>query len=137
MDEVVKFEYMKSNKSIFVQEETEYLQKSTVITLNDWNQLFSEQKSKYPGFLVTVLDRACQQVFGQKMTYELTDAVMAFQNNNSNIKKVGEVFLHNPSMFCLIFSLLTRSICPLQYLVQRSNFINSTTRTCSSKNKRT
>ena len=43
------------------------LHSNGIYKLNQWNQLSSEQKSIFPVFLVTVLDNACQQVFGQKM----------------------------------------------------------------------
>jgi hypothetical protein len=98
VSDVVKFEYTKSNKSQLVQKNINQLLSIDILTLNDWNQLSSEMKSKFPGFLVTVLDDACQQAFGQRMTYKLEDSVVAFQNNNSSIKKVGEVFLHNLSI---------------------------------------
>jgi hypothetical protein len=95
VSDVVKFEYTKSNKSRYFQEDIEFLEKNRVDTLNIWNQLSLEMKDKYRDFLVTVLDDACQQAFGQRLTYKLLDGVMAFQDNKGNIKKVGEVFLHN------------------------------------------
>jgi hypothetical protein len=63
--DVVKFEYSKSNKSRYFQEDIEFLMKNRD-TLNDWNQLSEEEKDKdgYPRMLRKIIDNACQQVFG-------------------------------------------------------------------------
>jgi hypothetical protein len=63
------FEYTESNKSQLVQKNIDQLFKDRICTLDDWDQLSSQQKSNYPDFLVTVLDNACQQVFGEFVTF--------------------------------------------------------------------
>jgi hypothetical protein len=39
LDEIVKYEYQESNKSQFVQEDIELLQKNRFVLLGDWKQL--------------------------------------------------------------------------------------------------
>ena len=45
------------------------LHSNGIYKLNQWNQLSSEKKSKYPDFLVTVLDKACMCYFTWKPVF--------------------------------------------------------------------
>ena len=71
MSNVVNDAYWKEYKGIaevnveqLANQHINQLHSNGIYKLNQWNQLSSEQKSKYTDFLVTVLDNACQQGFG-------------------------------------------------------------------------
>ena len=64
MGEIVNHEYTKQNMTEYIADTLSILRQNQIKTLAQWSQLSSEKKSKYPDFLVTVLDNACQQGFG-------------------------------------------------------------------------
>jgi hypothetical protein len=64
VSDVVNYEYIKQNTAEFIEDAYSILRQNRIETLAEWSQLSSEQKGKYPDFLVTVLDNACQKAFG-------------------------------------------------------------------------
>jgi hypothetical protein len=56
LEEIVKLEYQKSNKSEYIEEALEILQKNQLEFLGDWKKVTKEDKKKYPVGLKYLLD---------------------------------------------------------------------------------
>jgi hypothetical protein len=70
VSDIVRYSYYHEGfEDTAIAEDIGLLQQNRIRTLIHWNRLSSEQKSKYPDLQVTVLDNACQQVFGGFVTF--------------------------------------------------------------------
>jgi hypothetical protein len=56
LNEILKYEYQKTNKSEFFEEDLELLQKNRLKFLGDWKKVTKEQKKLFPVGLVNFLD---------------------------------------------------------------------------------
>jgi hypothetical protein len=89
LEEIVKLEYQKSNKSEYIEEALEILQKNQLEFLGDWKKVTKEDKKKYPVGLKYLLDENAgieQENVGVLKREELETKLLEMSLNNSTLK---------------------------------------------------